>query len=132
MLQSQNKTSDISLCSFNFGPAVKEAARTVSLNFGENTNIREVEFVLAADNFVIGINYRILSEDPKEQDEWKQAMQIEGLKKVYQKKIMIPLGFKIVGVLLRDGVHVQDLLIARVFATKQYRALCEREVKRLK
>ena len=56
----------MSLCSFNYGPAAKEAARTVSVNFGENTNIKEVEFVLAADNFVIGINYRILSEDVKE------------------------------------------------------------------
>ena len=47
---------------------------TVSLVFGENTNIGEIEFVLAAQNFVIGINYRLLSDTLDDKDEWKQAM----------------------------------------------------------
>ena len=38
----------------------------------------------------------------------------------------IPLGFKIVGVLLRDEVAIQDFLIMRVHLTKEYRAICER------
>ena len=86
---------------------------------------------MAAQNYVIGINYRLLSDD-LEKAEWKQAMWLEGIateRKVYYQ---IPLGFKIVGVLLRDGMHVQDLLLSRVFATREYRALCETEAKRQK
>ena len=44
-------------------------------------------------------------------------------------KFTIPLGFKIVGVLLRDEVVVQDFLIMRVHLTKEYRAICIRESK---
>ena len=72
--EAQNKTSDISLCSFTRGPCSKEEPVTVSLVFGENTNIGEIEFVLAAQNFVIGINYRLLSDTLDDKDEWKQAM----------------------------------------------------------
>ena len=94
--------------------------------------MREVEFVLSVDNFVIEINYKVYSDDPEEEEKEMKFLERrrQDLEEVRRVKYEIPLGFKIVGVLLRDEVVIQDFVIMRVHATREYREFCEREAKK--